>query len=239
MQHFLGRWKATCSARTPVRVLRMTREGLDLFLQQHPLAQVRWLGRGRARACWLAGTTFSIGLRCAQVHMRASMARGRSEILRLEALEKIASATGQSRRDALGKGKRRTPTTRMRPVSRAAVAAADSVSTAAGTALDTVAGGVTTAVGTVADGVTTAVGTVADGVQLVAGGVSTATLELFALVSKLRDGLGEGAQPAARPSNIPKPPKRTASRQRHQAQRKARSPPPTRTADRHTDSTDP
>ena len=43
VQHFLGRWKVTCSARTPVRVLRMTREGLDLFLQQHPLAQVRVL----------------------------------------------------------------------------------------------------------------------------------------------------------------------------------------------------
>ena len=157
--------------------------------------------------------------------MRASMARGRSEILRLEALEKIARVAGQSRKDAAPA--QRTPPPRMRPVSRVAVAAADSVTLAAGTALDTVAEGVSTAVGTVADGVTTAVGTVADGVQLVAGGVGTATLELFALVSKLRDGLADtGAHPTRGPF-IPKPPRRS---------RKARAaaPPPAPRAARGT-----
>ncbi|KAL4436590.1 hypothetical protein ABPG75_003729 [Micractinium tetrahymenae] len=64
--HFLmGRWKASSVARTHVVALHMTREGLEAFLQQHPLAQV---------------------------HLRASMARSRAEVVKLEALEKIAVA---------------------------------------------------------------------------------------------------------------------------------------------------
>ena len=41
---FQGRWKATAVAKTHTVVLHMTREGLELLLQQNPLAQVR--GRG-------------------------------------------------------------------------------------------------------------------------------------------------------------------------------------------------
>jgi hypothetical protein len=37
---FMGRWKATAVAKTPVVVFHMTREGLEIFLQQNPLAQV-------------------------------------------------------------------------------------------------------------------------------------------------------------------------------------------------------
>lgn len=37
---FQGRWKATAVAKTHVVVLAMTREGLEMFLQQNPLAQV-------------------------------------------------------------------------------------------------------------------------------------------------------------------------------------------------------
>lgn len=62
---FMGRWKATAVAKTHVVLLHMTREGLELFLQQNPLAQV---------------------------HLRASMARARAEVVVLEALEKIAVA---------------------------------------------------------------------------------------------------------------------------------------------------
>lgn len=62
---FQGRWKATAVAKTTVVVVHMTREGLEAFLQQNPLAQV---------------------------HLRASMARARAEIVKLEALEKIAAA---------------------------------------------------------------------------------------------------------------------------------------------------
>lgn len=64
---FMGRWKATAVARTHVVALHMTREGLELFLQQNPLAQV---------------------------HLRASMAKARAEVVKLEALEKIAVGGG-------------------------------------------------------------------------------------------------------------------------------------------------
>jgi hypothetical protein len=75
---FMGRWKATAVARTHVVAMHMTREGLELFLQQNPLAQV---------------------------HLRASMAKARAEVVKLEALEKIAvggAAAGhqQGTRDA-------------------------------------------------------------------------------------------------------------------------------------------
>ncbi|PSC68038.1 Replication factor C subunit 5 [Micractinium conductrix] len=64
-QMFMGRWKASAVARTHVVALAMSKEGLESFLQQHPLAQV---------------------------HLRASMARARAEVVKLEALEKIAVA---------------------------------------------------------------------------------------------------------------------------------------------------
>jgi hypothetical protein len=62
---FMGRWKATAVALTHVVAMHMNREGLELFLQQNPLAQV---------------------------HLRASMAKARAEVVKLEALEKIAVA---------------------------------------------------------------------------------------------------------------------------------------------------
>ena len=67
---FADRWKASAVAQTEVVAIRMTREGLDHFLAQNPLAQV---------------------------HLRASMARGRAEITKLEALERIAEAHRRTR----------------------------------------------------------------------------------------------------------------------------------------------
>lgn len=50
---FQGRWKATAVAKTHVVVLHMTREGLERFLQQNPLAQVRGCGgAGNATVAW-------------------------------------------------------------------------------------------------------------------------------------------------------------------------------------------
>jgi hypothetical protein len=60
---FGNRWRAKAVARTAVEVVRMNRQGLDTFLTMNPLSQV---------------------------HLRASMARARAEITKLEALEKIA-----------------------------------------------------------------------------------------------------------------------------------------------------
>lgn len=58
-----NRWRASARAHTTTEVVQMNREGLDSFLLHNPLAQV---------------------------HLRASMARARAEITKLEALEKIA-----------------------------------------------------------------------------------------------------------------------------------------------------
>lgn len=60
-----SRWRQYAIASTDCTLIRMTREGLDLFLSQNPLAQV---------------------------YLRASMALGRYEIVKLEVLERIAHA---------------------------------------------------------------------------------------------------------------------------------------------------
>lgn len=61
---FADRWRMSAVAASDVVIIQMTREGLDQFLAQNPLAQV---------------------------HLRSSMAMTRSEIMKLEALEKIAN----------------------------------------------------------------------------------------------------------------------------------------------------
>lgn len=61
--YFAHRWHASAVAVTEVCGIRMTRQGLDAFLSTNPLAQV---------------------------HLRASIALGRAEIVKLEALERIA-----------------------------------------------------------------------------------------------------------------------------------------------------
>ncbi len=68
--YFADRWKATAIAQTELVVIQMTRAGLDDFLSQNPLAQV---------------------------HLRASMARGQAEVTKLEALERIADAHRKKR----------------------------------------------------------------------------------------------------------------------------------------------
>jgi serine/threonine protein kinase len=68
--YFADRWKASAIAQTELVVIQMTRAGLDDFLSQNPLAQV---------------------------HLRASMARGQAEITKLEALERIADAQRKKR----------------------------------------------------------------------------------------------------------------------------------------------
>jgi hypothetical protein len=69
-EFFADRWKACAVAQTDLVVIQMTRAGLDTFLSQNPLAQV---------------------------HLRASMARGQAEITKLEALERIADAHRRKR----------------------------------------------------------------------------------------------------------------------------------------------
>ena len=76
--YFADRWKQSAIAASDCIVIRMTREGLDLFLSQNPLAQV---------------------------YLRASMARGRAEIVKLEVLERIADV--QRHQENIRKGKRR------------------------------------------------------------------------------------------------------------------------------------
>lgn len=93
-----GRWKATAVAKTRVVVAHMTREGLEQFLQANPLAQV---------------------------HLRASMSRARAEIVKLEALEKIAAAhQAQLQRKARRRRARLPPTPRVQLAAAAAAAAA-------------------------------------------------------------------------------------------------------------------
>lgn len=69
---FQGRWKATAVARTHVVVLAMTREGLEMFLQQNPLAQVGRGGGGQwGRLLRPSGTAVGLQgrpLRSGQVH---------------------------------------------------------------------------------------------------------------------------------------------------------------------------
>ena len=57
------KWRASIVAKEEVHAIMMTRDGLDVFLTQNPLAQV---------------------------HLRAGMAKTRAEVTRLEALERIA-----------------------------------------------------------------------------------------------------------------------------------------------------
>ena len=77
---FADRWRASAVAVTELVAIRMTREGLDLFLTQNPLAQV---------------------------HLRSSMARGRAEITKLEALERIADAHRRTRQQQRAKEARK------------------------------------------------------------------------------------------------------------------------------------
>ena len=74
-EFFAMRWRANAVALSDVVAIRMNRQGLDQFLAQNPLAQV---------------------------HLRASMARARAEITKLESLERIADAFRRSR-DGVGK----------------------------------------------------------------------------------------------------------------------------------------
>jgi len=67
---YADRWRAIAVAASEVIVIKMTREGLDTFLGQNPLAQV---------------------------HLRASMARARAEITKLESLERIANVQRRRR----------------------------------------------------------------------------------------------------------------------------------------------
>lgn len=63
-EFFSAKWRVKAVALTETVVIRMTRNGLDQFLSQNPLAQV---------------------------HLRSSMALARSEVIKLESLERIAN----------------------------------------------------------------------------------------------------------------------------------------------------
>jgi hypothetical protein len=138
--YFADRWRAAAVARSEVRAVRLTREGLDLFLAQNPLAQV---------------------------HLRASMAKARAEITKLEALERVAEAHRRKRPEAAAAG-------------------------AAGAARPLAAGGAqgARALEVVAGAVAGAAAAAADGVQQAGATAQTATLDMFALVSRLRAAAG-------------------------------------------------
>jgi hypothetical protein len=70
---FEGRWQSSGTATAAVEGVRMTREGLDVFLAQNPLAQVQ---------------------------LRASLGASRAVIAKLDALERIAQAQARRARRA-------------------------------------------------------------------------------------------------------------------------------------------
>ena len=199
---FMARWKATAIAKTDLVVLQMTREGLELFLQQNPLAQV---------------------------HLRASMAKARAELVKLEALEKISVAHQQQcqlqqqrarRRNRDGTAARKhggIVASRPRPSRRSVEAAGETavvVDTAASTLAPSSAAVAQSSLTLPAD---TRLSVLADaevgqghdaGVEdssssedeaLVLAGIPGSTLELFNLVSNLRSAIGERAAAEAAP----------------------------------------
>lgn len=205
---FQGRWKATAVARTHVVVLAMTREGLEMFLQQNPLAQV---------------------------HLRASMARARAEVVKLEALEKIAQAHQQSLQRKARRARHhaaRQATARRLPPSQPSKLGPGVTGVAAGAAAAAAAGvsGEAAAPAEAAEQAAAQAAEAAAGVEppgaeaetaaqaaaaeaeaeaaaeaeadeedermaaLLAAGVSSTTLELFSVVTRMREALQESLQ---------------------------------------------
>ena len=145
--YFADRWKATSVAQTDLVVIQMTRAGLDEFLAQNPLAQV---------------------------HLRASMARGQAEITKLEALERIAEAHRRKRysKQALRQGQRK-PSWKISDIKGAFGVSFAEAAEAAGL------GGPT--------GDLSRLTTMKQGRDGDASAQETAGLDVFALVSKLRN----------------------------------------------------
>ncbi|GAB4817522.1 hypothetical protein N2152v2_004568 [Parachlorella kessleri] len=160
-----GRWKMHCVARTQVQVVVMTMEGLGTFLQHNPLAQV---------------------------HLRAGLARSRSEVVRLEALEKLAGAREHRearRKQALAEAAARRADAQAAAASSSGRSRPSRASSASG-----LPGAVVLGAASLAGSGLAAAGAAAGGL---AGGVAAgvASLDVFGLVSRLRDALDMSQRP--------------------------------------------